>query len=122
MTTTAKVLLFIGALNAALVVIAGAYGAHGLKQHDQAALFQTAVQYHMFHALGLLVIGALAVLRPDAALLAWAGGLMLLGVVLFCGSLYLQALAGYRLGGVAPFGGTAFILAWALLAIAVLRS
>lgn len=118
-----RVFLFLGAVNAALVVIAGAYGAHALKAHEQAALLQTAVQYHMFHALGLLVIGALALFRPDSALLAWAGGLMLLGILFFCGSLYVHALTGYRgLSGVAPFGGTAFILAWVLLAIAVLRS
>lgn len=123
MTITAKALLFLGAANAALLVAAGAYGAHALKEQSQAALFQTAIQYHMFHALGLLVIGALAVFRPDSALLAWAGGLMLLGILFFCGSLYVHALTGYRgLSVVAPFGGTAFILAWVLLAIAVLRS
>lgn len=121
MTITARALLFIGAVNAGLVVVAGAYGAHVLKEPEPLALFQTAIRYHLFHALGMLVVGLLAAYRPDSALLAWVGGLMLLGILLFCGSLYLHALAGYRLGGIAPFGGTAFILAWALLAVAVLR-
>ena len=119
---TARVLLFLGALNAALTVVAGAYGAHVVKNPAYATLFQTAMQYHVFHALGLLVIGVVAVLRPSATLLAWAGALMLLGILLFCGSLYVHAFTGYRgLSIVTPFGGTAFILAWLLLATAVLR-
>jgi uncharacterized membrane protein YgdD (TMEM256/DUF423 family) len=119
---SARVLLFFGALNAALTVIAGAYGAHAVKDPARAALFQTAVQYHLFHALGLLVIGVVAALRPGSALLATAGGLMLLGILLFSGSLYLHAFTGYHgLSIVTPFGGTAFILAWLLLAVAVLR-
>lgn len=121
----AQALLLLGALNAALVVGAGAFGAHALKQQlsvDQAAWFQTAVQYHMFHALGLLALGTVAALRPGTLLL-WAGGLMLAGIVLFCGSLYALALgAGRGWGAVAPIGGTAFIAAWVLFAIASLRA
>lgn len=119
----ARVLFFLGALNAALVVGIGAYGAHTLTHPLPTALFHTAVQYHMFHALGLLVIGGVAARRPDAALPAWAGGLMLLGILLFCGSLYVHAFTGYRgLSPVTPFGGMAFILAWLFLAAGVLRS
>ncbi len=119
----AKAWLFLGAVNAALVVAAGAYGAHALKAQSEAGLFQSAIQYHMFHALGLLVAGLIATARPDSALISWAGGLMLLGILFFCGSLYLHALTGYHgLSWLAPIGGTAFLLAWMLLAIAVLRS
>lgn len=125
MKPVSQVFLFIGAVNAALVVAAGAYGAHALKAQlaaGQMALFQTAVQYHMFHTLGLLAVGVLAALRPPSALLPWAGGLMFAGIVLFCGSLYASAL-GYRGPGmVAPAGGMAFIVSWLLLAIAALRS
>lgn len=125
MPLSARLLLFLGGLNAALVVIAGAYGAHAFKAQasaTQAAAFQTAVLYHMFHALGLILIGVLAALRPGSVLLAWAGALMLAGILLFCGSLYTGALTGYRLGGIAPYGGMSFIGAWLLLAAAALRS
>jgi uncharacterized membrane protein YgdD (TMEM256/DUF423 family) len=125
MKLVSQVFLALGAVNAALVVAAGAYGAHALKSQlaaPQAALFQTAVQYHMFHAVGLLVVGLASALRPSSALLSWAGGLMLAGIVLFCGSLYAAALGGYRAGAIAPLGGSAFIVAWLLLAVAALRS
>lgn len=119
----AKAILTLGALNGALVVALGAYGAHGLKDQSAAALLQTALHYHMFHALGLLAIGAVAVWRPATALFGWAGALMLAGIVLFCGSLYVHALTGYRgFAAVAPLGGMAFIAAWLLFAVAVLRS
>jgi uncharacterized membrane protein YgdD (TMEM256/DUF423 family) len=120
---TARVLLTVGALSAALAVVAGALGAHALKDAAQMALMRTAVLYHMFHALGLLALGLLARQRPNAALLAWSGGFMFAGIVLFSGSLYLIALAdlpGLRV--VTPFGGTAFIVAWLLLAVAVWRA
>lgn len=121
----ARVFLFLGAVNAVLVVAAGAYGAHALKGQlstEHATLFQTALQYHMFHALGLLAVGVVATLRPASILLAWAGGLMMAGIALFCASLYMTAVTGYR-GPVmtAPFGGTAFMVAWVLFGIAVLR-
>lgn len=124
-SATARALLVLGALNGALVVGAGAFGAHALKAQlspEQAAWFQTAVQYHMVHALGLLALGAVALSRPGA-LLAWAGALMLAGIVLFCGSLYALALgAGRGWGALAPFGGTAFIVAWVLFALAAVRA
>lgn len=119
---TARILLTLGALSAALAVVAGALGAHAVRDAAEAALFRTAVLYHMFHALGLLAIGVVARLRPDATLLAWSGGLMFIGIVLFSGSLYLIAAAhspGWRV--VTPFGGSAFIIAWLLAAVAVWR-
>jgi len=119
----ARWFLFVGALNAFVVVAAGAYGAHALKgeaTNEQFALFQTAVQYHLFHSLGLLVVGTVLRWRRSAAFM-WAGALMLVGIAAFCGSLYVAALTGYRLG-VAPLGGTAFMAAWLTFAVAALRS
>lgn len=120
-----RIFLVLGGLMAALVVILGAFGAHTLKGQltpTQTAVFQTAVQYHMFHALGMLVVGVLSLHRPHATLLTWAGWLMLLGTVLFCGSLYVSAITGYRgLALLAPVGGSALILAWALFAISAYR-
>jgi uncharacterized membrane protein YgdD (TMEM256/DUF423 family) len=125
MRFVARVFLFLGAVNAVLVVALGAFGAHALKGQlsaEQAALFQTALQYHMFHALGLLAVGVVAARRPGSILLAWAGGVMFMGIVFFCGSLYVTAITDYRgLVMTAPFGGTAFMVAWVLFGIAVLR-
>jgi uncharacterized membrane protein YgdD (TMEM256/DUF423 family) len=104
----------------------GAFGAHALRERlapDLAAVYQTAVQYHFWHGLGLLAIGILLAQRPESGLLAAAGWLMVAGIVLFCGSLYALALTGIRgLGAVTPFGGVAFLAAWAVLAWAAFRS
>jgi uncharacterized membrane protein YgdD (TMEM256/DUF423 family) len=84
------------------------------------AAYNTAVQYHFWHALGLLIVGILALLMPGAVALKWAGWLMLAGIVLFSGSLYLLAVTGSRaLGAITPLGGAAFIAAWAVLAYAI---
>jgi uncharacterized membrane protein YgdD (TMEM256/DUF423 family) len=118
----ARTLLVLGALNAALAVIAGAYGAHALKDPAPAALFRTAVQYHMFHAIGLIALGILAMSRPNSVLLVWSGAVMFAGIVLFCGSFYVSTLIqAPGLRAAAPFGGTAFIVSWILLAVAVWR-
>lgn len=123
MNMTARLFLLIGALTATLAVISGAYGAHVFGAAERKALFDTALQYHMFHALGLLAVGAVAALRRGSPLPAWAGGLMFTGLVLFCGPLYLHAVTGYRgLAFLAPFGGVAFIASWMVLAVAVWRS
>ena len=109
----------LGALLAALAVMLGAFGAHGLKdslQTSQMAVYQTAVQYHCYHALGLVLVGVSG-LRSSQAL--WSGRFMVLGVLLFSGSLYLLTFTGRRwLGMITPIGGTAFIIAWILLAVA----
>ena len=104
----------------------GAFGAHALRERlapDLATVYQTAVQYHFWHALGLLAIGILLTQRPESGLLAVAAWLMVAGIVLFCGSLYALALTGIRgLGAVTPFGGVAFLAGWAVLAWAAYRS
>jgi len=109
-----------------LAVLLGAFGAHALRGRlspDLLGIYQTAVQYHFWHALGLLAIGLVATQLPASVSLRWAGWLMLAGIVLFSGSLYLLATTGVRwLGAVTPLGGTAFIAAWALLAIAIARA
>jgi uncharacterized membrane protein YgdD (TMEM256/DUF423 family) len=124
--SAARALLFLGALNAALAVALGAMGAHALKARltpELLAVFQTGVQYHFYHALGMLLMGLAASRWPESGLLAWSGWLMLAGIVLFSGSLYVLSIAGLRgFGAVAPFGGTAFIVAWVLFAIAVLKT
>ncbi|NTX13000.1 DUF423 domain-containing protein [Myxococcus sp. CA056] len=117
--------LVLGAVNAFLSVSAGAFGAHALKARlppDLLVIFETGARYHMYHALGLLAVGLLSLLRPSS-LLNGAGWAMLVGIVLFSGSLYALALSGVRvLGAVTPLGGLGFLAGWALFAIAAWRA
>ncbi len=120
----ARSLISSGAINMFIAVAAGAFGAHGLKQilsPDMLTIWQTAVTYQMVHALGLLVLGILQQ-QWDSALLRRAGWAMLLGILIFSGSLYALALSGVRmLVAITPFGGVAFLAAWAMLAWAAIR-
>jgi uncharacterized membrane protein YgdD (TMEM256/DUF423 family) len=87
------------------------------------AVWHTGVEYHLFHALGLLALGFAAAQLPESPLIKYSGWLMLAGIVLFSGSLYLLALTGERwLGAITPIGGLAFLAAWALLVAAVLKA
>lgn len=126
MPQTAKLFLILGGINAALVVMLGAFGAHGLKAKltaDMLAVYQTGVHYHLFHALGLLAIGIVATQIADSVWLKWSGWLMLIGIILFSGSLYVLSVSGLRwLGMVTPFGGVAFIAAWIVFVIAIAKS
>ena len=115
-------------LASALLFVAvgfGAFGAHALRPRlapDAMAIYQTAVQYHFFHALGLLAVGILLLQKPDSGALTAAAWLLVAGIVLFSGSLYLLALTGARaLGAVTPIGGAAFLAAWAAVAWAAWR-
>ncbi len=121
-----KTFLLIGAVNMALCVALGAFGAHGLKNRLSEHLFavyQTGIQYHLLHAIGLLVVGLVMFQAGHGGLFRWAGYLMLIGIVLFCGSLYVLALGGEKwIGMLTPFGGLAFIAAWIFFAIGVWRS
>ncbi len=114
--------LVVGAVAALLAVALGAFGAHALrsKLDDKAiANYQTGVQYQMYHAGGLMVVGLLGHLAPAGTLLLWAGWLFVAGTVLFSGSLYVLSITGKKKWGmVTPLGGVAFIAGWALLALA----
>lgn len=111
-----------GAWALALGVMIGAFGAHGLQGKLDAYsmnIYERAVLYHFVHALGILIVSALAgagVLTPRAA--NWVCALLLAGILLFSGSLYALAISGNRmLGAITPFGGLSFIAAWIVLAI-----
>ena len=126
--------IVIGALAAMLAVLLGAFGAHGLRNLISPAglaTYHTGVEYHFYAAFGLIVVGLLESKRHDGADataamdrgLAWAGWLMLTGIVMFSGSLYALTLTGMRsFGMITPLGGVSFIAAWALLARAAWRS
>lgn len=113
-----------GALLSLAGVAAGAFGAHLLGERlgaDAVETFRTGVHYHLFHALGLLAVAALSTRLPSG-LWPWVAGLLVAGVVVFSGSLYGLALGGPRwLGAVTPLGGTCFLAAWALAALAAWR-
>lgn len=125
MTPTARLFVSLGAVAMALAVALGAFGAHALRERLAAAdlaIWNTAVQYHIAHALGLFAVALVAHWLPDSGAVRWSGWLMLLGLGLFCGSLYILVLSGQRwLGAVTPLGGTAWIVAWVLLAIGAWR-
>jgi uncharacterized membrane protein YgdD (TMEM256/DUF423 family) len=117
---TARLALTLAGALLALAVAFGAFGAHALRARlspDMSAVWQTAVQYHAWHALGLAIVGLFLQQRPAAAGMALAGWLFVAGVVLFSGSLYAMALTGMRsLGAVTPIGGAAFIAGWIVFA------
>jgi uncharacterized membrane protein YgdD (TMEM256/DUF423 family) len=114
----------LGSLAAGLAVAAGAFGAHGLRARlapELLDVFETAARYQMYHALGLMAVAWSAARWPSGATTA-AGWLMVAGMVVFCGTLYVLALTGVRwLGAITPLGGLAFIIAWLLLAVAAWR-
>lgn len=118
--------LSLGCLLALAAVIIGAFGAHGLKARlspEMLAVYQTGIQYHFYHALGVALVGLAFFHLPDNAALRVAGWLMAAGIFLFSGSLYALALFGHKwLGAVAPIGATALILGWAAFAWAALRA
>ena len=84
------------------------------------AVWQTAVQYQAWHALGLVAVG-LAGIHLEGSWLKAAGWLLVAGVALFSGSLYALALGAPKgLGTVTPFGGLAFIAGWIAFALGVI--
>ena len=117
-----KVFVILGSLSAFIGVALGAFGAHGLKTKvspEMLTVWQTGVQYHLVHALGLVLIGILCQLMPETSMVRNAGWMILSGTVLFSGSLYVMVLSDIRaLGMITPLGGVAFLVGWLLIAIA----
>jgi len=116
----------LGAILLGLAVISGAFGAHGLRGRLDAysmGIYEKAVFYQFIHALGILIVplftrvGALTESSTN-----WVCGLLLTGILIFSGSLYVLALSGIRtFGAITPIGGLSFIAAWFLLAFRLLR-
>ena len=121
----ARLCVFAAAAALVAAVALGAFGAHAVKTRlapESFTVYQTAVQYHFWHALGLLGVGILMAQWPTAQGLAWTAWLLIAGLFLFCGSLYALAVTGTPwLGVLAPIGGAAFIAAWSILAWIALR-
>ena len=102
-----------------VATIAGAVGSHALAFSDSQALrsFETAVQFQFFHGVGVIAMVCVGLAGRGGRLRAVAAWLMIVGTVLFCGSIYARAL-GVSAGIVAaaPYGGVAFMLGWLALA------
>ena len=114
-----RIVAALGAILAALAVAGGAFGAHGLRARltpADLATFETAVRYHLIHALALFAV-AWVMDRWPGGMASTAAVLMVLGIFVFSGSLYFLVLTGPRwLGAVTPIGGVCLIAGWALLA------
>lgn len=112
----------IGAINMAVAVALGAFGAHGLKNRvstQQLEWWHTATLYLLVHALGLLVVGLLIRLNYTSQIPAW---LLQLGIFVFAGSLYAMTLGAPRwFGAITPIGGLLMIVGWLWLAISLSR-
>lgn len=121
-----KQILLIGIAMAAFAVALGAFGAHALKpiltKHQRIDTFELAVRYQFYHAFGILILGCLwDWLKGKSAF--WATAFFLLGIIFFCGSLYLYALTNLTTFALfAPIGGSCFLVGWAILFFGVLRS
>jgi len=118
-----KLIIGLASILLAVGVIAGAFGAHALKNTlspERMETWQTAVQYHVWHALGLLLIALIAShFQID---IRWVSILLLGGIFIFSGSLYALCLSGISwLGAITPIGGVAFIAGWLLLAYRALK-
>lgn len=123
----AKQIIQTSAIFGAIAVGIGAFGAHGLKdilaETARLETFETAVKYHFYHALGLFLIGILALVKPNWKQLSTAAILMIVGILIFSGSLYILSLTGITwLGAITPLGGVAFILGWGFLFLAATKN
>jgi uncharacterized membrane protein YgdD (TMEM256/DUF423 family) len=114
-----------GALLGAAGVALGAFGAHGLKTRvgvELLVVFETAVRYHLIHALAIIAV-AWSADRWPGTVTDTAGWLFVFGILIFSGSLYILVLTGQRwLGAITPVGGVALIAGWCTLALAAWRS
>lgn len=120
-----RTFFLLGAIFGFLAVAAGAFGAHALEARltpDRMELFQLAARYQMYHALALIG-AAYAAGRWPGGSVHLAGWAFVVGVLIFCGTIYVLAFGGPRwLGAVTPIGGMAFLIGWAALATAAFRS
>lgn len=116
----------LGASSALISVAMGAFGAHGLEgklDTRSMAVFHTAAQYEMYHALALIAVGLWAGQHPGNPGTALPGWAFTIGTLLFSGSLYALALSGIRiLGAITPFGGVAFLVGWGSFAFLALKA
>ena len=114
-----KSLLLIGSIFAAFSVLLGAFGAHGLKNRlsvEDLVIFETAVRYQMYHAIGILLMGV-ASFSLNEKIVSAPAYFLILGVIIFSGSLFLLVFTNLRwFGAITPLGGLCLIVGWLLFA------
>lgn len=125
MNKTVKDFALYGAIVMAIAVVLGALGAHTLKgmlSQEMLVVYHTGLEYQFYHAFGLFCVAFVASFS-DSKWVKVSGYTMIFGTVIFSGSLYILALTGIKLFGAAtPIGGTAFIVAWVLLALSIKKA
>ncbi|MGO1427064.1 MAG: DUF423 domain-containing protein [Halomonas sp.] len=122
MQRTDKVWWCVAALSGAMMVMLGAYAAHGLASRTTEAMVsavETGVRYQAWHTLAMMIVLVWRQVNPLAGQ-RWVLALWTLGVVGFSGSLYLMALMGLNLGIVTPIGGVLLMAGWLALGVVVL--
>lgn len=117
--------LIFGSTLALLAVMLGAFGAHALEAvltaNDRVATYDTAVQYHMFHALAILICGVIYSQRPHR-LIKTSSWLFTAGTAIFSGSLYVLSISGLTfLGAITPLGGLCFMAGWVVLIVYLIK-
>jgi len=117
--------LILGSVMSALGVAIGAFGAHGLKEilekNSRLDTFETGVKYHMYHALALVLVGILKLIKPEVSF-NLIGYMFLFGIIIFSGSLFTLSITNIKwLGAITPIGGVLFITGWIMLTIKVLN-
>lgn len=120
-----KIFLLFGAIFGFLAVSLGAFGAHGLEgKISDAALdtWEKAVKYQMFHTTFIIIVGFLLA-KVQLTSLLWSGWLLIIGILLFSGSLYLYSVTGVRfLAMITPFGGVTFLIAWIFFGYGMMKA
>jgi len=116
----------IGAIGAALAIALGAFGAHGLKdivEERMLANFETGVRYHMYSALGIMLIALASKLVASDKKMSLGALLVTIGTCIFSGSLYVMALTGLTiLGAITPIGGVLMIVGWVIVVVSILKT
>jgi uncharacterized membrane protein YgdD (TMEM256/DUF423 family) len=121
-----KIFLIAGSIAGALGVAIGAFGAHALKatlqNNAKTEVFETAVKYHMYHALGLLLLGTVILKAEPVKMFGYSGYCFITGIVIFSGSLYILSLSNIsKWGAITPIGGVFLIVGWVCFLLGILK-
>jgi uncharacterized membrane protein YgdD (TMEM256/DUF423 family) len=112
---SARGVAVVAAVVAFFAVIIGAMGSHLVDMNGLESSWQTASNIHLFSAAALLALAALMA-QQDSSVLRWGVWMVCLGMVIFCGSIYLHVITGHRIPAVTPFGGLLMMAGWLVTA------
>ncbi len=124
LSRVSRVFLVVGSLSLLTATQLSALGFHALNDvltPAQREAWHWATELQFYHSLGLLLLALLHPRLGNSRLVAAAGGIMIIGLLLFSGTIYVSSLGLAPVGQLAPFGGGSFMLAWLLVAIAAFR-